>query len=385
MLMSYGMKNHQVQRTIFVLMLFVGMCLLGIIQWMPLNTEALSGATAQQPSINLTNFARLSSTQCGRTYSDSIPFSSSISVGSCPSLPHVSLAAGHRVPSNKYPGVWHVNNCVFKWFLPNEACDLVGSVGKIHFHGDSLIRQLTVGLGVVLSGNYRSGGLARSTPPAYLEACQCERQWQCWKHPANHRFERGEYKSPQFDLCPNWTRDHILNFPIEDYKASHGPLVVVSNAHAMHSLSNFDVPKKKMDELLKKARETNGTLIPMTLHYPGENKQEAYRTSQGPSQIEVVNGKMLSWAQENKLWPLRLFEYTNGIWSRDGVHYDDENIVFAQLLLNSLWRMQREHNVIAVVSERDPGDPTSYKFGKPQDVGIPAYTGKIPRPFSSFS
>ena len=377
--------SRQVKSTIFVLMLLMGMCLLGAIQfqWMQYSVEDFSGAI-DQPSFNSTVLARYASTQCGRTYSDSLPFSSSISVGSCPSLPHLSIAGGHRETSQNYPGVWHVNNCEFKWFLPHEACNLVGSVGKIHFQGDSLIRQLTVGLGVVLSGNYRSGGLSRGTPSAYLEACQCERQWQCWKHPANHRFEGGDYKSPQFDLCPNWTRDHILNSPIEDYKTNCGPLVVVSNGHAMHSLSNFDVPRKKMEGLLQQARQTNGTLIPMTLHYPGENKPEAYRKTQGSSHIEAVNGEMLRWARENNLWPLRLFEYTTAIWSRDGVHYDDENIVFVQLLLNSLWRMQREHGIIAVVPERNPEDPTNFKFGKPQDVGIQAYTGRIPRPFTSF-
>ena len=363
-------------------MLVAAICLLRAIQWKQRSIEDFLGGIGV-PSSNITAFARSASTQCGRTYSDSLPFTSSISIGSCPSLPHNSLAGGHREATRNYPGVWHVNDCQFKWFLPHEACDLVASVGKILFHGDSLVRQLTVGLGVILSGNYRSGGLARGTPPAYLEACQCERQWQCWKHPANHRFEGGEYKSPQFDLCPNWTRDHILNSPIEDYKTSFGPLVVISNGHAMHSLSNFDVPRKKMEELLKQALKTNGTLIPMTLHYPGENKPDAYKKSQGPSQIEAVNGQMLRWAQENKLWPLRLFEYTTGIWSRDGVHYDDENIVFAQLLLNSLWRMQREHGIIAVMPESNLEDPTHFKFGKPQDVGVPAYTGRIPRPFKS--
>ena len=315
-------------------------------------------------------------------HSDALPFSSTISKGTCPSLPHKAIAAGRRKVNN-YQGVWQVDNCELKWFLPHEACDLIGSVGKIIFRGDSLIRQLAVGFGVVLSGNYRSGGLSKGAPPEYLEACQCERQWQCWKHPGNHRFGGGEHKSPQFDLCPRWTRDHILTSPLEDYDSIYGPVIVIANGAAMHSVSNFDVPRIKMEELLKQARKTNGTLIPMTLHYPGVNKVKAYSQSQGPPQIEAMNRRMVQWAKANNLWPLRLFEYTKGLWSTDGVHYADENIVFVQLLLNSLWRMQREHGLLAVVPERHPEDPTSYKFGKPSDVGLKPGVAVVPRPYQS--
>ena len=326
------------------------------------------------------------STQCNRTYSDALQFSSTISKGTCPSLPHEAIAGGWRNVKN-YQGVWHVDNCELKWFLPHEACDLIGSIGKIAFKGDSLIRQLMVAFGVILSGNYRSGGLSRGAPPKYLEACQCERQWLCWKV-WGYRFDMN---SPQFDLCPRWTRDHILtpsnpvnlNSTLEDYNPTHGPVIVIANGAAMHSVSNFEVPKRIMENLLKQAKKTNGTLIPMTLHYPGMNKIPVYRSSQGPPQIEAMNKKIVQWAKREDLWPLRLFEYTKGLWTIDGVHFGDENIVFAQLLLNSLWRMQREHRLLAVVPERNPRDPTSYKFGHPKDVGIPIRVGEVPRPYQS--
>ena len=312
-------------------------------------------------------------------HSDALPFSSTISKGTCPSLPHEAISAGRRTAHN-YQGVWKVDNCELKWFLPHEACDLIGSVGKIAFKGDSLIRQLIVGFGVILSGNYRSGGLSKGAPPEYLEACQCERQWQCWKPPGNHRFDK---KSPQFDLCPRWTRDHILTSPLDDYNPRYGPVIVIANGAAMHSVSNFDAARGKMEELLKQARRTNGTLMPMTLHYPGVNKVQAYKSSQGPAQIEAINKKMVQWAKAKKLWPLQTFEYTKGLWSNDGVHYGDENIVFVQLLLNSIWRMQQEHDLLAVVPERQPEDPTSFKFGKPSDVGLNPWVGEVPRPYKS--
>ena len=330
--------------------------------------------------------------------SDALPFSSSISKGTCPSMPHEAIAAGWR-KLNNYQGVWQVENCELKWFLPDEACDLIGSIGKISFKGDSLIRQLACGLGVVLSGNYRTGGLPRGTPLKYLESCQCERQWQCWEHPGGHRFADGMHKSPQFDLCPKWTRDHILTSPFDDgpapYKSekhwrvasAHGPVIVITNGAAMHSVGNFDAPRKKMEDLLKQARMTNGTLMPMTLHYPGVNKVQKYKDSQGPSQIEEMNSKMLDWTKANNLWPLRLFEYTKGLWSNDGIHYNDENIVFVQLLLNSLWRMQREYGLLAIVNEYQPEDPTTFKIGNLNEVGVKLLNGhppgEVPRPYQS--
>ena len=155
----------------------------------------------------------------------------------------------------------------------------------------------------------------------------------------------------------------------------------------MHSVGNFNVPRKKMEDLLKQARMTNGTLIPMTLHYPGVNKVKKYKDLQGPSQIEEMNINMLHWAKANNLWPLRLFEYTKGLWSNDGIHYNDENIVFVQLLLNSLWRMQREYGLLAIVNEYQPEDPTTFKIGNLNEVGVKLLNGhppgEVPRPYQS--
>ena len=141
-----------------------------------------------------------------------------------------------------------------------------------------------------------------------------------------------------------------------------------------------------MEELLKQARRTNGTLIPMTLHYPGVNKVKAYKNSQGPHQIEAINNKIVQWADANNLWSLQLFEYTKGLWSPDGVHYLDENIVFVQLLLNSLWRMQHEHNILEFVPEGNPEDPTTYKFPNNVDFGPMEQKGEaghVLRPYHS--
>ena len=172
---------------------------------------------------------------------------------------------------------------------------------------------------------------------------------------------------------------------IKDYDSIYGPVIVINNGNLIHNAPNFDGPRKIMEDLLMEARRTNGTLIPMTTHYPGVNKLPQYMDLQGPLKIDAANNKLLQWAKTNNLWYLDFFDYTKGLWSRDGVHYNDENIVFAQLLLNSLWRMQQDHGLLPVVSESNPEDPTNFKFGHPKDVGKNIYIGDVPRPYVSLS
>lgn len=335
------------------------------------------------------------SNQCGRIYADALDFQ--YSIGKCPVLPHNALAKGSRQQFETYqarqeysqssPGRYPpfvVKDCQFKWFLPHEACDLIASIGKIHFRGDSLLRQLMFGMGNVLTGNYRNGGLSLNIPPVFQDACQCEKQYQCYKHPVNHRFEHdGETASPQFGLCPGWTRPHILDTPVEEYTSSTTPVVVVGNGQLMHRVNSFGTVKGEMEMLLRHARRNNGTYIPMTSHYPDANKPSGYVSFQGPEPMKLFNQKVLDWAEMQGTWPLRTFEYTNGLWSRDGTHYDDENIVMVQLLLNSLWRMQREHGLIAIVPEADPEDPTNFRITRPEDLNIPTNLGPVPRLYES--
>ena len=178
-------------------------------------------------------------------------------------------------------------------------------------------------------------------------------------------------------------------FALGNYNTAWGPVIVLANGQAMHTkpdITNFHHPRRRMESLLKQAWETNGTLIPMTVHYPGENKVKAYRSTQGPPQIEALNKKILQWANINNLWPLRFYEYTKGLWSPDGVHYLDENIVFAQVLLNSLWRMQHEHGLLKFVPEKNMDDPTSFKYPENMELGSLGPMGHIvsvPRPYKS--
>jgi hypothetical protein len=327
--------------------------------------------------------------QCNRNYAQAINFVGSpsshknLSV-SCPVLPHVALMQGKRPASStlESPEMFQIQDCEFRWFSPEQACNLVASVGALYFDGDSLIRQLMVGMGAVLDGNFRSGGIARSIPSKFLRSCQCEKQWQCYQEPANHRFGPDE---PQFNLCPNWTRNHIVTIPIKEYlaknKESNNQLIVIGNGAALHKKLDFTVIQKAMEERLEQSRSTGGIYIPMTVHWPGPNKPIIYSLNQGEEQVENYNNELRDWADEQGIWPLNTYEFTKGLWCRDGVHYDDDNIVMAQLLLNQLQQMQ-ERGIISVVPEANPHDPSIFPRGDPRDVGIiQSYIGSIPRPY----
>ena len=92
----------------------------------------------------------------------------------CPVPLPIAMANGSRPAPNR--GRFHVNGCAVKWFSAAEACALVGSIGRLVFDGDSLIRQLLVATTAILTGNLRVGGINPRSPPKYFQHCECERQ-----------------------------------------------------------------------------------------------------------------------------------------------------------------------------------------------------------------
>jgi len=116
-----------------------------------------------------------------------------------------------------------------------------------------------------------------------------------------------------------------------------------------------------------------------------------YKVVQGAARVHAYNEALRAWSMQHgddnnndlgDVWPLETYDFTRGLWSRDGVHYDDDNIVLAQLLLNHIWYLQL-HHVIPFVErtrEEQENDPFAFRMGKPEDVGVGTNTGKIPRP-----
>lgn len=271
-------------------------------------------------------------------------------------------------------------SCPIKWFTAAEACDLFGRLGHVAFLGDSLIRQLLVGVATVLSGNFRTGGINAFTPVDYYAYCQCEHQWQCYKHPVDGRF-RSHASAPQFTVCPLWTRDHISwqsdLTSLQRTRPINDALVIIDDASALHSSLEWSKLENKMHASLKVARRLGGDMIPMTVHWPGPNKPVQFRKSQGPEVLEQYHQALRNWSKSQDVWVFESYQFTKEEWSRDGVHYDDLNIALSQLLMNHLQRML-EAGKLRSVPEANPADPATYRLGKPEDKNIAVYRGPHP-------
>ena len=259
---------------------------------------------------------------------------------SCPGK--FSHAVQHGVRSGTSDGIGFGIDptCSLTWFDPEAACQRVSAANVLVLHGDSLIRQLAVGVAAVLSGDYVRGGINTKAPDREREECACEIQFQCYKSPVNHRFVRES--GPQSSMCAEWTRPHVivdhtteLNVRPdlhESLVSSSAMIVFVSDASALHNGLN---PFKSIvfyEKLI--ALYPHVKLVPMTIHWPGPNKPEEYSMTQGVPQVEEYNAAIRTWAYAHNLSLLDTYPLTKGEFSRDGVHYDDVNVAIAQLLLN---------------------------------------------------
>ena len=276
--------------------------------------------------------------------------------------------------------------CPMRWYSAKEACDLLGTVGRIIFDGDSLIRQLVIGVTAILSGNLKTGGINALAPPSFIKHCACEHQWQCYKSPVNHRFVNT--MMPQYTICPNWSRDHLAVTTEMDINVftSHlvnaGPnVLIVSNGKALHKKLNTSVVLDFFDETLESllsAGVKKSTLIPMTVHWPGPNKPKKHRKRQGEGAVLAYNAALHKWAEDHEFWLLDTYAFTYGEFSRDGVHYDDLNVALGQIFLNYVDRLQKA-GLLGRTAEPRPLDNTTYDHGEPTDVGFPVYAGSVPR------
>jgi len=251
-----------------------------------------------------------------------------------------------------------------------------GEVGKLVFQGDSLIRQLVVGVVAILSGNYRSGGINAYTPLEYWAHCECVHQWQCFQSPVNHRI--GRASPPQFTICPKWTRDHLV--VSRQPSLGNEQEVVVANAEALHHSEEERFPSAVQNfESTLRALKKGGELIPMTVHWPSPNKPNKFLRTQGPEAVQRYNAQLRKWTARNNVWLLETYAYTEGEYSRDGVHYDDKNIGLGQILLNYIARL-RQQGRLAAQPEHNTGDNSTYAIGDPAALGVKVFIGPHPPP-----
>ena len=129
-------------------------------------------------------------------------------------------------------------------------------------------------------------------------------------------------------------------------KNVYNHIIIVSDAAALH----YDLQSQKsiqfFENLLALNLTAKLTVLPMTIHWPGPHKPQKWHKTQGVEAVTTYNQDLRTWASTTaavvatsqilmkSLYIFDTYEVTHGEFSRDGVHYDDVNIVLAQLLLN---------------------------------------------------
>jgi len=319
---------------------------------------------------------KIDSFPCGKDYSRYINSSNTwTAMNENHPLPEAIKSGWRAVPG----GAFTADGCSLYWYTQEEACEIVASVGTLFIQGDSLMRQLLIGLMAVLSNNVRVGGIVQNCNQSLLFGCDCERQFQCYRSPVSFRFNDGkgniDHKQPQFLMCPSWKKNHLdASFPTyggsRKTSVNKGQAVYVTDFQALHHA--FKSPEEEIMSYLVDLEGRNGnagyargSLIPMTVHWPGPNKPPKFSREQGEENVERYNSFLRNLSTSNGLWLLESYAFTKGEYSRDGVHYDDANIPLAQILLNYLGRSQ-EAGRIRVVREQSENEDEKFVETSPE-------------------
>lgn len=303
--------------------------------------------------------------------------------------------------------------CVLRWFSRAEACDVVGRAGKVLFDGSSLTRELITGVWAVLSGDYERGGVSLLPRSFQSPRCSCRTQYACGKHASKTGgmtmkrlmpFHGSEERAalPQWKLCPTWTREHIVSYEytvpiaamdVTRTRGAWGRTVLVSELSA----PNVNLNLTRATESVLAARHAlheppllphgpnyhSGwdALIPMTVHWPGPHKPAAYLETQGQTAVQRYNRGLREWARRGgagrhdavsgrhddaaaPVWVLETYAFTEGLHSHDGLHYQESNVVIAQLLFNLLDHLQRT-KALPPLREARPADTSTFARHKP--------------------
>ncbi|CAJ1936891.1 unnamed protein product [Cylindrotheca closterium] len=294
------------------------------------------------------------------------------------------------------------NKCQLVHFSATQACQLLNerraAVNHDHtknhgqqpqqqqpivllFIGDSLIRHIVIGLGIVLTGNVRQGGVQyiHSNPHddlghVWKRACSCENQFTCAtlkQQDDMGRFTHAfGYNNMTYLNHVDWcqksnnigidTRQHpprtyqiILeqqnNNPkispmvrqlIANHAKYHSAFVIVTDASALHSGLNIRKTRRFLDKLenllrLQSSSRSSWLIIPMTVHHVGANKPNEFLEQQGRQPVEDYNQQLRTWVEQKKTnyRLLDTYSMTQGLPSNDGTHYPSASVALAQILL----------------------------------------------------
>ena len=202
--------------------------------------------------------------------------------------------------------------CTFHWYNPDEVCNIIQQSGRyISFIGDSFMRHIGQSFYILMSNNYKNGGMLLDKMPSddLKEHCICDVQYYENTGPVKCRFySAAGYTGNQSIYCPNWYNKNISYLGhdlgwyhgtiFEQYKESfekdviqyiqnnyHGKGLILVNI-GLHNnlLSSVVFPQvyQYIFDMIKKYNlQSSIEVICITVNLPHENQPDEFKPTQG--------------------------------------------------------------------------------------------------------
>lgn len=372
-------------------------------------------AAAVDAAVEARTRARLRNTtsQCGRVYFDILHdpvVERAVTHDECPDIWASIEAAGPvqpPLPPKAGPAYFRplrLPNCRLRWYQPHEACDVIERQGNLVLAGDSLVRGIALALYMILTNNYRWGGV-RPTGSDRVSAysqCECDGTFGgdrvCHESTSMATQWAELSRAPQMaHVCPSWggTAGRLHFIPIGAPKPWAFERLIANSGSGratIYACEGFAWPPRNtpgvndtaepLNRLSRPAVNTRvwWPLLNMTRKYSHTRvivgtilaKWGNHRTgSQSAESLAEYNGWLKHHVVEGHAdLGLELFDgrqLVEGLFSRDDVHYGShDNVALAQVLLNVLDRPPRRPRTAP--AEVDTNPAVTWEHGPHRDL-----------------
>jgi hypothetical protein len=304
-----------------------------------------------------------------------------------PPIPWASRSEGDGAPDGEL-ALPAGGACELRWYDPARACAALARAGGALLVGDSLARQLTQGLALILSGNFAVGSLlAAGTAPfaepaaAVWARCSCDATFGKWFGCHNQPLAAGDdFRA----VCPAWrlgapgglmykawwgtgestgddggridskpgfhadVRAALANFSASARAAAGAnatpPALVVEVGPAWYQPGRpgevWEAGSPAIAEFVRAmaaaAAASGARLVCFLAPAPDEARKPPHvLPQQGDAAYRAINEWVAGLCGAERALVLDGYALTKGAWSRDGTHYEGRvNAMMAQALLN---------------------------------------------------
>mmetsp|Transcript_32768 Transcript_32768/g.72391 ORF Transcript_32768/g.72391 Transcript_32768/m.72391 type:complete len:406 (+) Transcript_32768:336-1553(+) len=272
--------------------------------------------------------------------------------------------------------------CGYTWFDYKQACTVLSRhMPLVMLIGDSITRQLSMALHMLMRHNTELGGLrTHHLSPDLALNCTCDKQFtnsMCRGYTARDSIRSLPKDEPYCEgvhvsyLASMGARDLNLSSVAQVLESSPRGALVVLGGWGMHNhlepLSLFEDLMQPMKELAQRLPHVR--LLCMTLHATfKQNMRKEYWAKQSNQRVLDFNTQLRQLCGDARIPVFDAYPITNGSLAWDGVHYGlSINMLKAQLLLNVVDEWGRKAQASRALRWRWPvsdGTAVPRKLGK---------------------